>query len=169
MNNNPYTNYSTDQLWNMSINGNKKSFQYLFDKLFDDLMSYGCKLSKNQSDVKDAIQEVFTDIWINRNTRNISNIKFYLLKSLRHKLNRSKPVINILDLDPIYFEKLVSTKDDHSIQPKTIQEERLDKEINLLPKNQKAGLNTLRLRHYIQPMPLVVLYVSQQLPNAQVL
>ena len=115
----------------MSINGNKKSFKYLFDRLFDDLMSYGCKLSTNQSDVKDAIQEVFTDIWINRNKRNISNIKFYLLKSLRYKLNRSKPVINILDLDPIYFDKSVSIKDENSIQPKTIQEERLDKEINI--------------------------------------
>lgn len=71
----------------------------------DDLFTYGCYLGFERETVKDAIHDVFVKIAIHSdNLENISNIKFYLFRSLKNRLldiyKSQKEHIELEDIDP---------------------------------------------------------------------
>ena len=78
-------------LWKAFKVGDEKAFITIFDRFSQPLFNYGCKIISEREIVKDAIQELFIEIWQSR-TRlgDTDSIKFYLLKSLRRKLVRTK-------------------------------------------------------------------------------
>lgn len=99
MNQLPYRTMSLGELWSLSDTDNK-AFKQLFEVEFDKLYAYGTKIHTNRSEVKDAIQDVFTDLWSKRKERkHIKEIHFYLLKSLRYKLYRLAASRKIIDID----------------------------------------------------------------------
>jgi RNA polymerase sigma factor (sigma-70 family) len=104
-----YTKQTSDELWQLCIYGDHKAFKEIFDREFNDLLEYGLKVSPNKTDVKDAIQEVFTDLWDKKSTRKINNIKFYILKSLKYNLLKIKPLGKIIDINSISKEKYSHT------------------------------------------------------------
>lgn len=74
-------------LWKRFLAGDKKALSLIFRIHFDDLFSYGMKLSNNKETVEDSMQDLFFNLWKNReNLGEISNIKYYLLKALRHRI-----------------------------------------------------------------------------------
>ncbi len=71
----------------------------------DDLFTYGCYLGFERETVKDAIHDVFVKIATNSdNLDNISNIKFYLFRSLKNRLldiyKSQKEHIELENIDP---------------------------------------------------------------------
>lgn len=100
--------FSSDRLWLLCKNSNHKAFKQLFNNEFENLMAYGLKISSNKSDVKDAIQEIFTDLWERKSDRQIQNIKFYLLKALKYRLVRSISKGKVVDINALTREPCIN-------------------------------------------------------------
>ncbi len=77
------------QLWDGIRQGNESSFASLYQKYGDWLFPYGYQLTPDQSIIKDALQELFIDLWEKRDRLNaVENVKFYLFRSFRNRLIR---------------------------------------------------------------------------------
>lgn len=74
-------------LWTSVIGGDKNALGVLFDTYARQLLVYGYRICGSKTMVKDAIQDVFVDIWLYRaNLAPEVQVKFYLYKSLRRAL-----------------------------------------------------------------------------------
>ena len=94
----------TDQiasLWKSMIRGNSEAFSNIYKLHSRSLMAYGTKISRDESIVKDAMQDVFVNLWNKRKSLpEVSNVRVYLLKSLRHRL------IRILEKNGQFIEEI---------------------------------------------------------------
>jgi RNA polymerase sigma factor (sigma-70 family) len=143
----PFNNFDDITLWNNLKEGDEKSFSMLFERYYADLVRYGNSLSPYEEKVQDCIQDVFTDIWVYRNTLQSSVVvKAYLLSSVRKRIAR------LFERDHI-FRKTTSTDaiafllefsvehdlidDDYDTKEKIIH---LNKLLNDLPARQKEAL-----------------------------
>ncbi|MEO8535066.1 MAG: sigma-70 family RNA polymerase sigma factor [Flavobacterium sp.] len=134
-------------LWASLKGGDEKSFSILFEKYYKDLVSYGNSLSPYEEKVQDCVQDVFTDIWIYRNTLQSSVVvKAYLLSSVRKRIAR------LYQRDHI-FRKAASTDSiafllEFSVEHDLIDDDYATKEkiahlnnlLNNLPARQKEAL-----------------------------
>jgi RNA polymerase sigma factor (sigma-70 family) len=79
------------EIWSQFKNGDKKAFASLYQLHSEDLICYGSKICNEQEILKDAIQDLFVELWHSRkNLAPVDSVRFYLLKSLRYKLIRSE-------------------------------------------------------------------------------
>src|SRR6185503_2555069 len=88
-------------------NGSKKAFNILFEKYWESAFSDAYKRLKKYDNAKDIVQEIFTHIWINRETLHIENLPAYLNIAIRNKVIKFvakqklvHPFFNILDNIP---------------------------------------------------------------------
>lgn len=143
----PVNSIDDNTLWNDLKIGDEKSFSLLFERYYSDLVSYGNSLSPYAEKVQDCVQDVFTDIWLYRNSLQGSVVvKAYLLSSVRKRIAR------LYERDHI-FRKTASTDavefllefavdnelldDDYATKEKVIH---LNKLLNELPPRQKEAL-----------------------------
>lgn len=117
MNNTP----SDYELWNSFKEGDRNSFSIIYKRYYESMYAYGISMGMKRELVKDAVQEVFFKLYFNTSFEVIgSNLKFYLLRSVRNQL-----------LDSI---KLKKDSIDISLYPNsfslnvTVEEEIIDKE-----------------------------------------
>lgn len=76
-------------LWNEYRGGNAEAFGALVRVHYQDLFHYGTRFTKDTELVKDCLQDLFLELWVNRETiSETSFVKYYLLKALRRKLSR---------------------------------------------------------------------------------
>ena len=77
-----------DLEWKAFLYGNKDAFAYFYNLYIDDLYYYGTKIMNDEDSVKDAIQEIFLDLYLKRNSSNanLKNLKFYLLLALKRNI-----------------------------------------------------------------------------------
>ena len=87
--------------------GKKKAFNVLFEKYWERAYSDAYKRLKKHDDAKDIVQEIFTYIWINRETLRIENFPAYLHIAIRNRVIKFiakqkliHPFFNILDNIP---------------------------------------------------------------------
>ncbi|WP_298646761.1 sigma-70 family RNA polymerase sigma factor [uncultured Proteiniphilum sp.] len=83
----------------------EKDIASIYTLYVDDLFTYGCYLGFESEIVKDAIHDVFIKVTTGSDKLdNISNIKFYLFKSLKNRLldihKNLKEHIGLEDIDP---------------------------------------------------------------------
>ena len=133
-------------LWNNLKAGNEKAFSTLFEKYYSDLVRYGNSLCSYDDRVQDCVQDVFTDIWVYRESLSASVIvKAYLLSSVRKRIAR------LYQRDPFFKkENKIETTEflfDFSIEQQLINDEitsekvlQLNTLINNLPSRQKEAL-----------------------------
>ncbi len=82
-------NIDDTSLWSDLKSGCEKSFSALFEKYYADLIRYGNSLFPFKEKVQDCVQDVFTDIWVYRQSLNDSVVvKAYLLSSVRKRIAR---------------------------------------------------------------------------------
>lgn len=80
-------NQSTDSLLlHQFEQGSTHAFDALFEKYWQKAYSDAYKRLKSHDDAKDIVQEIFTHIWINRETINIENFPAYLNVAIRNKV-----------------------------------------------------------------------------------
>lgn len=74
--------------WISFKGGNKEAFAIFYNAHIDRLFQYGQKLCVDVDTIKDAIQEVFLDLYLNREKLKTKpeNLKYYLLLSLKRNL-----------------------------------------------------------------------------------
>lgn len=75
-------------VWLRFKDGDKEAFAIFYNKYVDSLYHYAQKFSNDEEMIKDAIQEVFLDLYIKRekNVAGPDNLKYYLLLALKRNL-----------------------------------------------------------------------------------
>ena len=77
------------ELWSRFKKGDEDSFKKIFEKYSDVLLTYGLSIIPEKEQVKDAIQELFIDLWRSRhNLAEVKSVQYYLIVSIRHALVR---------------------------------------------------------------------------------
>lgn len=77
------------QIWLSFKQGNEDAFNELIELYYPAMLNYGLRFQKDRELVKDCIQDLFLELWKNRNSIGDVRIpKSYLLISLRRKLLR---------------------------------------------------------------------------------
>lgn len=134
-------------VWERFLSGDKEAFAFLYNLYIDELYRYGCKFSMDSDQVKDALHEVFLELYMNRKNYNIhpDSLKFYLLlalkrnliKKLRHnrKFDEEKPGDEYL-FEPDYsVEHLIIEEEEDAEKSRKIQ-----LALNALPSKQKEAI-----------------------------
>ena len=136
--------YNNDaQLWDAFRNGDDRAFSCIYDAHVQALFQYGSKLSPDTDVVKDCIQDLFVDITKHRTTiGSTDNIRFYLIRSLKHKILRQLKSHNradTIDDDPFLLE---AAFDEQLLEQETTRHQRqcLRDAINKLPERQKEAI-----------------------------
>ncbi|NRS89217.1 RNA polymerase sigma factor (sigma-70 family) [Flavobacterium sp. 7E] len=140
------TTSEDSQLWSRLKAGDEKAFSILFERYYEHLVRYGNSFSNYSEKIQDCVQDVFTDIWIYKESlSDTTNVKAYLLSSVRKRFSR------LQERDRV-FNKVTSTdvtnfSFEFSIEHQLISDEitatkvfQLNKLINLLPSRQKEAL-----------------------------
>jgi len=75
--------------WKQLKSGDKKALEMIYRQEADFLLTYGKKFSKNMPLVEDCVQDLFVELWRNREgLSNTDSIRRYLLVALRRKIIR---------------------------------------------------------------------------------
>ncbi len=81
------------ELWERVTSGKQKALEKLFDRTFDPLYQYGYRIIPDAEHVRDAIQEVFYQLWkYRRNLDTPDSVRAYLFISLRRELLNKKEI-----------------------------------------------------------------------------
>jgi len=76
-------------LWQQIIKGDKQAFSELFDASGKELINYAYKVSLDRALAKDAVQDVFVDLWLYRNNLNQDvQVRFYLYRCVRRAIEK---------------------------------------------------------------------------------
>jgi len=88
-------NKDAQLLWEELCDGNKEALGAMFDSFFGPMYAYGYRIIAHEGQVKDAIQEVFYQLWKYRESLNeVYSVRSYLFVSLRRQLLKNKSAKN---------------------------------------------------------------------------
>ena len=138
--------YSNAILWESFLAGDKEAFAHFYNLHVDALYHYGTKLCADDGLVKDAIQEVFLDLYLKRqkNRTNPENLRYYLILALKRnlikKLKRNRKMVDEkeceLNFDPEYsIEKAIIENEEEAELNRRVNEM-----LKNLPAKQKEAL-----------------------------
>jgi len=112
-------------IWTRFKAGDQEAFAVLYNHHVNALYNYGIKLCKDKDFVKDALQDLFLELFLNRDKIRISpeHLKFYLLLALKRNLIKklkagrkiSHEFNDSLDFEPQYsieFQIMEQEKDE---------------------------------------------------------
>ena len=120
--------------------GDELAFASLYDRYANLLLSYGIGLGFGREDIKDAIQEIFCNLYLHHlQVGEIRNLKFYLLRALKNKLLNIYRVT--MDTYPVEVEEMGFQTEVDILDGLIDEEER-----ELLKQKIKSYLNTLTSR-----------------------
>lgn len=132
------------QLWDEFKSGNKVSFEKLMKAHYRNLFVYGTKFRKDHEFVKDCLQDLFLELWKNRETiSSTTYVKSYLFKSVRNKicreLHKNRWHLQSAQLDENYCFDVEFSIEHHLIREQTLRETAIafSEALNKLPKRQK--------------------------------
>lgn len=132
--------YMNKIIWESFLEGDKEAFAHLYNLHVDALYRYGTRLCTDDNLVKDAIQEVFLDLYLKRhkNKTDPDNLRWYLILALKRnlikKLKRNRKLVDEeeceLNFEPEYsIEKAII---------KNEEEAELNRKVNVVLKNLPA-------------------------------
>lgn len=137
---------SLQATWIRFKSGDQEAFAVLYNLHIDTLYHYGTKLCKDKDAVKDALQELFLELFLKREKISVApeNLKFYLLLALKRTLVKKIKSDRKISHD---INESIGFEPQYSIEFQ-IMEQETDTEINLkvsnalnqLPTKQKEAL-----------------------------
>jgi len=115
-------------IWTRFKSGDQEAFAVLYNQHINTLYSYGTKLCKDKDVVKDALQDLFLELFLHRDKIRISpeNLKFYLLLALKRNLIKKLKAGRKVTHE---FNESVDFEPQYSIEFQIIEQEK-DEEIN---------------------------------------
>lgn len=103
-------------IWEKLIEGDKEALGELYDTYVNILFSYGMYHSKDRGYVMDCIHDLFVELYnYRKNLSMTDNVKYYLFKSLKRKINKkynNKNVAVFFDEDKYKIKTLQKTHTD---------------------------------------------------------
>jgi RNA polymerase sigma factor (sigma-70 family) len=146
----PILSISDADLWQRFKSGEDAAFGLIFRTHYKAIFNYGLKFNSNSELVEDCIQELFLELWKNKDSiSQIDNIKPYLLKSIRRKIikqsnSKLKKLFHNVIPQEYAFEVIFSSE--HQLIYAQISEEKVKKlqtMLDSLPPRQKEVLYLL--------------------------
>lgn len=115
-------------VWDCFKSGDQEAFASLYNLHIDNLFHYGTKLCKDMEGVKDALQELFLELYLKRDKIKIApeNLKFYLLLALKRNLIKKLQSDRKITRG---FNETIDFEPEYSIEVQIIEQEK-DFEIN---------------------------------------
>lgn len=136
-------------LWEAFQKGDRGAFARVYQGHVHHLIRYGYKVTSNRNLIQDCTQDLFVELWENREQLpEIRSLRFYLLKSLRYKLVKHLRFEQPESLD----DERMETHDDHfenqTVRQETLtrQSKQLETALAQLPKRQQEAIH-LRFYH----------------------
>jgi RNA polymerase sigma factor (sigma-70 family) len=115
--------------WSEFLKGSKDAFTWIYNRYTQDLFRYGMRFTPNRELVKDAIQEIFTNIYKTRPHLSIpTNVKVYLFVALKNQLLRTMQ-------KEVIYDSMLQESMPFMLEP-TVEEELIEKEHQSLQKEQ---------------------------------
>ena len=75
------------EIWSSLLNGSRSALSALFKEFYMPLLNYGLKIDGSPGFVKDCIQDVFLNLWEQRESLSeVNNVRAYLFTALRMKI-----------------------------------------------------------------------------------
>jgi RNA polymerase sigma factor (sigma-70 family) len=75
------------KIWRRLLNGDQDALAFFYEKYADLLLKYGLSVNYNREVVRDAVQELFIQIWNRRENLTVpDSVKYYLMVSLRRMI-----------------------------------------------------------------------------------
>ena len=133
-------------VWSRFKSGDQEAFAILYNLHIEALYHYGTKLCKDEEAVKDALQELFLELFLKRNKMRISpeNLKYYLFLALKRNLIKKMEAGRKISHS---FNESVNFEPEYSIEFQIIEQEKeaeINREVlnalNKLPAKQKEAL-----------------------------
>lgn len=145
---------SPTELWYAFRQGDEGAFQSIYRLYAADLLNYGRKVTNDVALIEDSVHDLFIELWQSRaNLSDTDSIKFYLLRSLRNKITRTRnrdPFFQASDVD-----ELTLSVDDMGIETRLIKDEELShvheqlrKSYDRLTPRQQEALNLRFYQHF---------------------
>lgn len=142
-----FHNASDALIWDKFREGNANAFEIIYERNIPVLANYGRRMCPDDEMVKDAIQDMFVDVWRNRaNLGSTNSIKYYLIKAYRRnlikKINASKRFEEHQE-NSSYFDGSFQLSHDFAIVEAEMEEAQLvqlNTLIETLPDRQKEAL-----------------------------
>lgn len=139
-------NKNSSELWEAFLKGGNNAFADFYFHHIDQMLAYGRKITVDSDMLRDAVQEVFTDVYEKRHKPNkqIDNPSAYLMVALRNNIYKKKEVLRKAaghTLNPGHIEEFhIEYSFQDTLICQEIQEESLRKlrtAINSLTSGQK--------------------------------
>lgn len=74
-------------IWERFLAGDNDAFTHIYDENIRHLFAYGSQFTRDRELIKDAIQDLFVKLYVNRKSINrTTNVKLYLFGSLKNTL-----------------------------------------------------------------------------------
>lgn len=129
------------------LEGDEDAFSYFYKFFIGDLYSYGRSLGADDSNVMDAVQDVFIKVYHERpNLKSVEHFKYFLLRSLKNRLYdlfKSKSFSTTDDIDENAMSFSVKTTVLDEIieeEDRIIIEEKIERLLSVLSPLQKEAL-----------------------------
>lgn len=149
---------SITQLWHRFQGGDERALGELARQYYPSLYNYGIRLLTDPETVKDAIQDLFMELWRQRTALpEVQFVRTYLLKSLRYKLSRRRQRYWLLDTDDLFESQLPSQT---CYETQCIEEEEQNQQLYQL--NQLISALSRRQQE------IIYLRFFQELDNAEI-
>lgn len=119
-------------LWDSFRRGEEQALITIYNRNIKALFNYGMKFFNEREIIKDSIQELFIELWKNReNLGDTDSVKYYLFTSLRRKIVRTKSKFNF---------RMLRIQDDMDIETSPIESELIERELDSDRKEKLAFL-----------------------------
>jgi RNA polymerase sigma-70 factor (family 1) len=166
-----YQFYTDQDLISLLKDNSQFAFTQIYDRYQGLLFIYACKITQNESEAEDIVQEVLFYLWDKRNVIIFeSSLSSYLYSAVRYKffnlLDRKKVRVN-------YAESFQAFIDQDSVQADYMVRERelsvlIEKEIALLPKKMRKIFELSRKQHFSHKEIAEKLGISEKTVKNQV-
>jgi RNA polymerase sigma-70 factor (family 1) len=144
-----YQKYEDLELTILLREGNTEAFAEVYDRFFSSLYYHALSRLRDSAEAKDAVQDLFINLWNKRETANYTNLSNYLFTAIRNK------IINIVahkDVKSRYLLNIPTTLHiETSITDHRVRERQLatliDREIAQLPSKMREVFEMSRKQH----------------------
>lgn len=137
------------QDWELLRSGDINGLDGIYKRFSDELFQYGLGIVYHPDFVQDCIQDIFIDLWkYHKNLQKVEHVKFYLLRSLNHKIFREIKKINRHKFEGENWEiessnLFTEEQNDASYHREEKLQRALAKAVNDLPLRQKEIIHYL--------------------------
>lgn len=157
-----YADFTSEELWIHMLPGDHLALDAIVKRHYNLLYQYGCKFTRDASQVKDCIQDMFLYIWQRRHAINeTASVEHYLMKALRRRLERALSKTGTTEgMGFLEVTDTCATPDDQIIQQeqKTALADKIKQCILLLSNRQQE---IIYLRFYLNASPADIADIMQ--------